>query len=207
MLNINALPWAGARSVIHGSGPPRSAAQASKATLTFAHSLQMVRCSRPLPAPLQVAERQEATRHARRYGGGKVANRPKRTLASSNWFCGKRLTRPRSAILCAAMRLQIGGTQRCFNNILSQPPRLLTPEACCSTSAARKLPTPWGVCCCNWHAREAINNGANDNIKRKRLRMLLKTCVLGRCCPEAQGAPTVVRGCAPQWRREAPQGA
>ena len=128
-----------------------------------------------------------ATKLARRHGGGKVANRPKGTLASRNWFCGKRLTRPRSAILCAAMRLQIGGTQRCFNNILSQPPRLLTPEACCSTSAARKLPTPWGVCYCNWHAREAINNGANDNIKRKRLRMLLKTCVLGRCCPEAQG--------------------
>ena len=37
-----ALPWAGVRSVIHGSGPPRGAAQASKATLNVC-ALQMAR--------------------------------------------------------------------------------------------------------------------------------------------------------------------
>ena len=137
-----------------------------------------------------ICGRESLEKFARRTGGGKVANR--------QWKAREQqLALLRTAMLCTTMRLQVCGTQRYANN-----------DALARGTGGGKVasrPKSHGEWCLKLRLGE--HHKTLPHATRRVLPGTPRPYVLGRCCPEAQGAPTVMRGCAPQWRREAPQGA
>ena len=159
------------------------------------HARAGVRRSRPLPAickwpslkgGYRWATRYAALRHKSRTCSGLAAGASSSQSALTvHASSGKRLTRPRSAILCAAMRLQIAGTQRYLNNILSQPPRLQTKEACCSTTVANSQATTHASC--QLHGEFATATGMLASILHRAPRPLCNRAVAGRRCAAVSG--------------------